>query len=105
MIESDFILLFDNMISPFSYYRMVYDKDGNPVNYVFLSVNRAFEMETGLKRELIIGKNVLDVLPQTEQFWVDRLGKVAKTGIPDRFEDYASALGNRNEHVRDPWWT
>ena len=40
--EAELRLLFENMISPFSYYRMIYDEDGNAVDYVFLAVNRAF---------------------------------------------------------------
>ncbi len=85
-------LLFENMISPFSYFHMVYDAQGEPVDYVFLGVNRAFEAETGQKREDIIGKNVLSIYPQTEKYWIECFGRVAKTGLPERISNYARAL-------------
>ena len=59
--EAELRLLFENMISAFSYYRMIYDENGRPVDYVFLAVNRAFEEETGASREDILGKNIRSV--------------------------------------------
>ena len=90
--EIELRLLFDNMITPFSYYRMIYDAEGRAIDYVFLAVNRAFEQETGLAREAIIGKNVLSIYPQTEQYWLDFLGRVAKTGEPGLLSEYSAAL-------------
>ena len=78
--QDELQLLFENMISAFSYYRMVYDAEGHPVDYVFLAVNRAFELETGKSREEFIGKNVKSVYPETEQYWIDFFGRVAKSG-------------------------
>ncbi len=87
-------LLFDHMISPFSYYRMVYDAAGEPVDCVFLAVNRAFEIETGKRREEILGKSVLEVYPQTEKYWIETFGRIAKGGAPERISSYARALGS-----------
>lgn len=86
--------LLDNMISPFSYYKMVYDENGTPVDYIFIYVNEAFEKETGLTKAAILGKRVLEVLPNTEAYWIERCGHVAKTGIPDNFRNFAAALNN-----------
>ena len=91
--EAELRLLFENMISPFSYYRMIYDEDGNAVDYVFLAVNRAFETQTGLSRESIIGKSVRCIFPQVEPFWIESLGRVAKTGVSEHISDYTAALG------------
>ena len=44
--EAEMRALFENLINPFSYYRMIYDENGRAVDYVFLAVNRAFELET-----------------------------------------------------------
>ena len=90
--ESELILLFDNMISPLSYYRMIYDAEGRPIDYIILAVNTAFELETGLKREDVIGKNVLSIYPQTESYWIECFGRVAKTGISERMTQYSSEL-------------
>ena len=91
--EADLYLLLDNMISAFSYYRMIYDENGRAVDYVFLAVNRAFEAETGLKRADIIGKSVLSVYPLTEPHWVESFGRVGKTGVSEHMSNYSAALG------------
>lgn len=91
--EAELRLLFENMISAFSYYRMIYDENGRPVDYVFLAVNRAFEEETGARREDILGKNIRSVYPETEPFWIESFGRVAKTGVSERLSNYSAALG------------
>ena len=91
--EAEMRALFENLINPFSYYRMIYDENGRAVDYVFLAVNRAFELETGKDRAEILGKNVLSIYPNTEQYWIDSLGRVAKTGVSERISNYSTALG------------
>lgn len=90
--ESELRLLLDNMISEFSYYRMVYDAQGNPVDYVFVAVNRAFEQNTGKKRDEILGKSVKSVYPLTEQYWIDCFGRVAKTGVAEQITNYSAVF-------------
>lgn len=90
--ENELRLLFDNMISEFSYYRMVYDAQGNPVDYIFVAVNRAFEQDTGATRDQIIGKSVKSIYPETEQYWIDCFGRVAKTGVAEQITNYSSAF-------------
>lgn len=92
LTESQSRLLLNNMISPFSYYRMIYDENGKAVDYVFLAVNKAFEKETGLKRRQLIGKRVLEVYPSTEQYWIEVFGEIGKTRIPQRLNNYSSAF-------------
>ena len=90
--QEEFQLLFENMISAFSYYHMLYDAEGRAVDYVFLAVNRAFELETGKSREEFIGKNVLSVYPETEPYWIEFLGRVAKSGVSEHFTNYSSVF-------------
>lgn len=90
--ENELLLLFDNMISPLSYYRMIYDAEGQPVDYTILAVNTAFEQETGLKREDVIGTNVLSIYPETESYWIECFGRVARTGVSERITQYSSEL-------------
>jgi len=92
LTETQYRLLLNNMISPFSYYRMIYDENGKAVDYIFLAVNKAFEKETGLKRRQLIGKRVLEVYPSTEQYWIEVFGEIGKTRIPKRLNNYSSAL-------------
>lgn len=90
--EAELHMLFENMISAFSYYRMIYDEQGNAVDYVVLAVNRAFEQTTGLRRADIIGKNILSIFPQTEKYWIESFGRVGKTGVSEHLSNYAAAF-------------
>ena len=89
MSQQELELLLENMISQFSYYRMVYDAEGHPVDYIFLAVNRAFEKEVGKSRDELIGKSVRSVFPETEQNWVDFFGRVAKSGVSEQITKYS----------------
>jgi len=74
-------------------HEIICDDDGTPVDYRFIFTNDSFEKVTGLRKEDIIGKTVLEVLPNIEEYWIDAYGKVALTGNADRFENYAAELG------------
>jgi PAS domain S-box-containing protein len=94
--RKQFNMFFDRMLDGFAYHKIVVDKAGKPVDYVFLEVNHAFEKMTGLKRERIIGKRVTEILPGIEKDpadWIGVYGKVALTGEPVQFENHAETLG------------
>jgi two-component system sensor histidine kinase UhpB len=94
--ESKYRSLFDHMHSGFALHEMVLDDKNNPVDYLFLDMNDAFEKQTGLKKENVIGKPVTEVLPgieQDETNWIQRYGDVAITGESISFESYAEPLG------------
>ncbi|GAB4495096.1 MAG: hypothetical protein OHK0052_01750 [Anaerolineales bacterium] len=91
--------LFEESISGFALHEIICDDAGKPSDYRFLSVNTAFERLTGLKRSEIIGKRVREVLPETEDLWIERYGQVALTGEPTSFEAYSHAL-NKHFEVR-----
>ena len=84
--------LFNAMSEGFALHEILCDGAGTPVDYRFLDVNPAFERLTGLKREEVIGRNVRRVLPAIEPAWIERFGKVALTGEPTRFRQYAEPL-------------
>jgi len=88
-----FRLLYSSMSQGLALHEIITDDQNNPVDYRFLSMNESFERLTGFKAEDVIGKTVLDVLPNTEDFWIQSYGRVALTGKPERFENYAAALG------------
>ncbi|MEA4915692.1 MAG: EAL domain-containing protein [Christensenella sp.] len=90
--QEELQLLLENIISEFSYYRMVYDANGHPIDYVFLAVNRAFELQTVKSRQELIGKSVRSVFPETEQYWIDFLGRVAKSGVSESTTNFSAAF-------------
>ena len=90
--EEHFRLLFENNIAGSAIHEMIYDAAGRPSDYRFLDVNPAFERLTGLCRQDILGRTVLEAMPNTEAYWIERFGAVVETGTPAHFEDYSAAL-------------
>lgn len=83
--------LFDAMVDGFALHEIILDPQGVPCDYRFLQVNPAFERLTGLRAADIIGRRVKEVLPMIEASWIATYGRVALTGEPVHFEDYAAA--------------
>ena len=79
-------------------HEMIFDDSGTPVDYRFIDVNPSYEKLTGLQKEKIIGKHVLEILPELESHWIEKFGYVALTGEPLHFEDYTKEL-NRHYSV------
>ena len=82
-------LLMSCMTEGVALHEMIWDEDGNPVDYRFLEVNPAFEKLLNKKRDELIGKTVKEVFPETEQYWIDTYADVVKSGISIHFEHEA----------------
>ncbi|MBT8340679.1 MAG: PAS domain S-box protein, partial [Desulfatitalea sp.] len=85
--------LLSQMSAGFALHEMIYDSSGRPRDYRFLEINRSFGRLIGLEKQDIVGKTVLEVLPDTEPSWIDTCGRVASTGEAARIEHYSAALG------------
>ena len=84
--------LFMNMLNGFAYCRMLFE-DGKPYDFIYLAVNDAFSVQTGLKD--VVGKRVSEVVPgilESDRELIEIYGRVALTGVPERFERYLEAL-------------
>ncbi len=90
--EQEYKKLFEEMLDGFALHEIICNIDGRPVDYRFLAVNPAYEKMTGLKAADIVGKTVLEVLPDLEHQWIEKYGEVALTEQPIHFEDYVSVL-------------
>jgi len=87
--QETYRLLFDHMLDGFALHEIICDDTGNPTDYRFLSVNPAFECITGLRAADVVGRTVMEVLPETEPVWIERYGRVALTGEAALFEEYS----------------
>jgi two-component system sensor histidine kinase HydH len=87
-----FYKLFETMQDCMALHEIICDDSGIPIDYRFLEVNPAFEKITGLRREDILGKTVLDVLPQIESYWIETYGAVALEERAICFENYSREL-------------
>ncbi|MBN1760813.1 MAG: PAS domain S-box protein [Chitinispirillaceae bacterium] len=90
--EENYQILFREMLDGFALHEIICNNQGKPVDYRFLAANPAFERMTTLKAKDIIGKTVLEVMPDTEPYWIQTYGKVALTGEPVTFENYSGTI-------------
>jgi diguanylate cyclase (GGDEF)-like protein/PAS domain S-box-containing protein len=95
--EIRFRMLFKNITSGFALHEIILNDEGQPCDYRFLEINPAFEQLTGLQAKDLIGRTVLDVLPDTEPQWIENYGRVAMTGKPTHFDDYSAEMGRYYE--------
>ncbi|HSL20270.1 MAG TPA: MEDS domain-containing protein [Vicinamibacterales bacterium] len=95
--EARYRSLFNAMSEGFALHEIVCDESGQPCDYRFLDINPAFERLTGLVRAQVVGKLMSEVLPNEDPSWIRTFGRVALTGEPVHFENYAPALRRHYE--------
>jgi PAS domain S-box-containing protein len=91
--EQKYRHLFEASDAGIALHEIICNESGIPVDYRFLEVNPAYERITSLHGSDIIGKTVLEVLPNTEPYWITTFGEVAITGKTIHFENYSRELG------------
>ena len=87
--------LFENMVSGFARCQMLYDENEKPCDFIYLEINEAFKQTTGLND--VIGKRVTELIPGIRESNPDVFeiyGRVAMTGMPEKFETYVPGLGS-----------
>ena len=90
--EEHYRSLFANMLNGYAYCKMHFEQN-RPVDFTYLTVNTAFENLTGLKN--VAGKRVSEVIPgsrESNSELFEIYGRVASTGLPERFETYVEPL-------------
>ena len=88
--SQQFRILFDNLPQGVALYKMVFDKDGKPVDFILLESNEAYDDIHSFKRQRI-GKKATQLNPKIKDDsidWIGIYGKVATTGLPEHFEAY-----------------
>jgi PAS domain S-box-containing protein len=89
--EARYRMLFEALDQGFCVVDMVFDEQNRPVDYVFVEINPAFEAQTGLHHAA--GKSMRALRPELEDHWFEIYGRIALTGVSERFEHKAAALG------------
>lgn len=95
--EKKYRQLVDNMPLGLVLHRIILDEDGNPVDYAFISANKKYEEQTGIKIEDVAGKTIQEVMPEIEPVWIENYAKVALNGESLTFENYSSEI---NKHFK-----
>jgi signal transduction histidine kinase len=91
--EARYHTLFDAIDEGFCIIEMMFNAHGRPTDYRFLEINPAFERQTGIHDAR--GRTVREFAPAHESRWFEMYGKVALSGDPARFEEYAAGFGER----------
>lgn len=87
--EERYRTLFMNMTEGFLLAEIIYNKEGKPYDYRYLEVNPAFELHTGMKREQILGRTVLEVFPRVNHKLVEKYLEIAFTDKSKYFEVFS----------------
>ena len=87
-----FYSLYMNMTEGAALHEMVYDENGDPVDYMIIETNKAFETQLGILRENVIGKVSREAYQINEAPYLELYARVARTGEPVVFETYFSPL-------------
>lgn len=86
-------MFFDNMLDGLAYCQMVFDDQNNPVDFIFIEVNKNFEKLIGLKK--VEGKKATEFIPKINADnpkLLEVFGRVALTGNPEKFKIYIKSL-------------
>jgi PAS domain S-box-containing protein len=82
--------LFESIDEGFCIIELKFNSEGEPIDYLFLEANGAFEEQTGLSNP--VGKTILELAPGIEKSWITIYGRIAETREPLRFELQSGAL-------------
>jgi len=89
--EARFRALFSAIDEGYCLCEMLFDEEGEAVDYRFLEANRLFETMTGLQDA--VGRTALDLVPGLERHWIDTYARVALEREPLRFTQGSAAMG------------
>jgi PAS domain S-box-containing protein/putative nucleotidyltransferase with HDIG domain len=85
--------LFANMLNGYAFCQMLFDKNNQPIDFIYLEVNHAFEGLTGLKD--IVGKKATVAIPgirESNPQLFEVYGRVALSGNPEKLEIFVDPL-------------
>ena len=88
--EAEYRTLFESIDEGFCIIEVLFDAGNRATDYRFLRINPAFERHTGIAGAQ--GRTMRELAPELEPFWFETFGRIALTGEPARFQNYAEEL-------------
>lgn len=85
---------FDNMTDGLACCRMIFDAQEQPIDFIYLKVNKSFEKVSKLKR--VTGKRITKLIPgikESNPELFEIYGRVSLGGKQETFETYIKSLG------------
>jgi two-component system CheB/CheR fusion protein len=92
--EERYLALFNAIDQGFCTIEVAFDEHDRAVDYRFLEVSPSFEQQTGIPDAA--GRWMREIAADQDEHWFAAYGRVARTGVPERIEDYSTPLGR--------WW-
>ncbi|HEX8324940.1 MAG TPA: PAS domain-containing protein, partial [Tepidisphaeraceae bacterium] len=89
--ETRYRTLFDSIESGFCVVEVNLHAAGDQVDYRVVEANPAFFRQTGFPED-ILNQWLRDAAPNLEEHWFDTYGRVARTGVAERFEQGSGHL-------------
>jgi PAS domain S-box-containing protein len=86
--QEDLSKFINRLDDGFELLELIFDNQGNVIDFVFLAVNPAYERQTGLKATDILGKRKKVVAPASEERWYDYAIQAVKTAKTLCYEYY-----------------
>lgn len=82
--SKDYLQLVNSLDEGFAVIDLIYNDNGDPVDYIYLQVNPAFENQVNWKN--VIGKKGSELVKVPNQQWLKTFAQVVRTGKAIRFE-------------------
>jgi len=94
-MNKDINYIIDSLPMCYAYYKIILDELGNPVDFLFLDVNKKFEDLRGLNKSEIIGKKATEIFSEMvvdERELIETCGDIALNGGSKVCEKYFDKL-------------
>jgi len=90
LIESEekYRSLYTAMDQGLAFYEVVFNRLGQPVDYVIIDINDSYTRLFGFKKDEVVGKSLKKLFPNLETYWFDEYKKVVLSGQSSYFENY-----------------
>jgi len=90
--EHQFRSLVTNMNQGLAVHEIILNNEEKPYDYRFIYLNEKYEQLTGFKKENVLGKSILEVVPGISPKTIQKYADVAITGKSFHFESYSREL-------------
>jgi diguanylate cyclase (GGDEF)-like protein/putative nucleotidyltransferase with HDIG domain len=90
--ERQYRLLTEMMPLGIVHYEIINDPYEKKIDFKVLGVNKVFEQLVEKNNSELIGKNIWDIFPKTEKYWIDFFEEIALTGKTNILENYSVSI-------------
>lgn len=98
--------LFKNLNEGFLHGKIITDKSGKAVDWIYIDANPAFEKLIGLKRKDFVGNRLMDILPYIQDdptYWISTFGETALADKEQYIKEYSTKEGKHYQvHLFSP---